>query len=130
MPATNAYRNRRPQTAIWQHHQWRTYTRPTVLARANHTCEWPAGCTNKATIADHYPTPAITILQTQGLRAALNPDTCRALCHHHSGKADGPRAHTKGGHHTPAPHLNHPGVKIPLPAVEMLGTPTLNSRAW
>lgn len=123
MPATNTYRNRRQLCSIWQSHEWRTHTRPTVLARANHTCEWPAGCTATATIADHWPVPAIELLRQHGRQAALNPDTCRALCHHHSGKADGPRAHTKGGTPKQAANHNHPEVVFSLPVAQ-------SSRVW
>lgn len=123
MPATNTYRSRRTQNTIWHSPEWRNHTRPTVLARANHTCQWPAGCTATATIADHWPVPCLELLQTEGRQAALDPDNCRALCHHHSGKADGPRAHTKGGVSSSRHKHNHPGVGFSLPAAE-------SSRVW
>ena len=81
--------NSRPQRAIWNTAKWRNHTRPEVLRRANGQCQWPSGCTRPATIADHYPIPCLDLMN-MGLEAN-DPDRCRALCAHHSGKADGGR---------------------------------------
>jgi hypothetical protein len=86
-----AKQRRHQRHAIYHSLRWRGIggTRQRVIDRANGWCEIE-GCSAPATIADHWPMPLAGLLATG--RDPYDPTTCRALCHHHSGKADGGRS--------------------------------------
>jgi hypothetical protein len=86
-----AKRNRGLRSLVYHDQRWRGVggTRQRVIDHANGWCEIE-GCGAPATIADHWPLPLRALLE-QGLDP-YDPARCRALCAHHSGKADGARS--------------------------------------
>ena len=84
---TIAADGRRARARVYADARWKA-CRASVLRMANGYCQWP-GCQAPATIADHWPLTLAVLLATNA--DPYNPAACRALCAHHSGKADGGR---------------------------------------
>ncbi|RZT87474.1 5-methylcytosine-specific restriction protein A [Pseudonocardia sediminis] len=75
-------------------HEHRTRFRPGVLAK-HPTCQWPEGCIEPSTVADHWPLSRRDLV-AQGLDAN-DPDAGRGLCHVHHGKATAAEPAQRGG---------------------------------
>ena len=86
-----AKQHRAHRASVYHDPRWRGPhgCRQRVIDNANGWCEIE-DCGMPATIADHFPTPLAALLE-QG-RDPYDPAHCRALCAHHSGKADGGRS--------------------------------------
>ena len=85
-----AKQHRAYRATVYHDQRWRGIggTRSRVIDRACGWCEWP-DCPEPATIADHV-VPLADLL-ARGLDP-YDANYCRALCAHHSGKADGGRS--------------------------------------
>ena len=82
---------RADRARIYRDARWRGPggTRARTLARAGGQCQWPE-CWEQATIADHFPTTLAEVLAQGG--DPFDDQNTRALCHRHSGMADGGRS--------------------------------------
>jgi len=88
---------RADRARVYRDPRWRGPggTRARTLDRAYGQCEYPIDdwnrkCCEPATIADHWPTPLAQVLAQGG--DPYDDANTRALCAHHSGKADGGRS--------------------------------------